>query len=141
MDTIELLAKFSDPELIKTLSNGNRLFAGLITTVLGMGITFVSLVVLQIVMAIMAKFTAPAPPAVVQADASESAAKSAGEPEEAEALVNDEELVAAITTALALQLKTSVSNIVIRNIEKVEDTSSAWHRAGIAEQMNNSQTQ
>jgi sodium pump decarboxylase gamma subunit len=140
MDTIELLAKFSDPELIKTLSTGNRFFAGLITTALGMGITFVSLVVLQIVMAIMAKFTAPAPPAVVQADASESA-KFAGEPEEADVLVNDEELVAAITTALALQLKTSVSNIVIRNIEKVEDTSSAWHRAGIAEQMNNSQIQ
>lgn len=140
MDTIELLAKFSDPELIKTLSTGNRLFAGLITTALGMGITFVSLVVLQFVMAIMAKFTAPASSAALQMGAVKAAAESAGEHEEADALVNDEELVAAITTALALQLKTSVGNIVIRNIEKVEDTSSAWHRAGIAEQMNNSQT-
>lgn len=140
MDTIELLAKFSNPEIIKTLSTGNRLFAGLITTALGMGITFVSLVVLQIVMAIMAKFTAPAPPAAVQADVGKSVAESADDPEKADALVDDEELVAAIATALALQLKTSVSNIVIRNIEKVEDTSSSWHRAGIAEQMNSNQT-
>ncbi|MFN2355030.1 MAG: OadG family transporter subunit [Desulfopila sp.] len=141
MDTIELLAKFSDPQLIETLSTGNRLFAGLITTVLGMGITLVSLVVLQVVMAIMAKFTAPASSAALQADTVGSAAESVDEPDKADAPVNDEELVAAIATALALQLKTSVGNIVIRNIEKVEDTSSAWHRAGIAEQMNNSQTQ
>jgi hypothetical protein len=50
----------------------------------------------------------------------------------------DEEIVAAVTAAIALQLKTSVSNIVIRNIEKIEAPSSAWHKAGIAEQMNNS---
>ncbi len=135
MDTIELLAKFADPEVMKTLSLGDRLFAGLITTILGMGITFISLVILQIVIGLTAKFAAPKP-----------VAKEAPLPEESQAVpeveaaneMNDEELVAAITTALALQLKTSVSNIVIRNIERVDESTSAWQRAGITEQIHNS---
>ncbi len=134
METIELLAKFADPEVMKTLSLTERLMAGLITTLLGMGITFLSLVILQFVVTLMARFTAgkrtkmvveaPVKPTVRQAPQADSA--------------GDEEIVAALATALALQLNTSVSNIVIRNIEKIETSSSAWHRAGIAEQMHNS---
>jgi len=135
MDTIELLAKFADPEVMKTLSMADRVIAGLITTVLGMGITFVSLVILQFVIGLMAKFSgekieqkSEVVEPVVKADSASSSAD----------LMKDEEIVAAITTAIALQLKTSVSNIVIRNIEKVEESTTAWSKAGIAEQMNNS---
>lgn len=135
MDTIELLAKFADPEVMKTLSLADRLFAGLITTILGMGITFISLVILQIVIGLTAKFAAPAAAAEEKSLPEEEQAVSEVE---AASAMNDEELVAAITTALALQLKTSVSNIVIRNIERVEESTSAWHRAGITEQINNS---
>lgn len=135
MDTIELLAKFADPEVMKTLALGDRLMAGLITTFLGLGITFVSLIILQIVMGLTARFAAPASAAEEPASSEDvevvPQVKAANE-------VDDAEVVAAITTALALQLKTSVSNIVIRNIERVEEPSSAWQRAGIAEQMNNS---
>lgn len=135
MDTIELLAKFADPEVMKTLSLSDRLFAGLITTILGMGITFVSLVILQIVMGLTARFAAQAP----APEETESPDDEPAVPEgEAANEMNDEELVAAITTALAIQLKTSVSNIVIRNIERVEESTSAWQRAGINEQINNS---
>ena len=136
MDTIELLAKFADPEVMKTLSLADRLVAGLITTLLGMGITFISLVVLQIVIGITAKFAAPA------AQSEEIAASEGGPAESVETaaakVLADEEVVAAITTALALQLKTSVDNIVIRNIERMDDSTSAWQRAGIMEQINNS---
>jgi len=136
MDTIELLAKFADPEVMKTLSLSDRLFAGLITTLLGMGITFVSLVILQIVMVLTAKFAAPAPttPEEKTLPGDEPAVTGV----EAASEIDDEELVAAVTTALAMQLKTSVSNIVIRNIERVEESASAWQRAGINEQINNS---
>lgn len=135
MDTIELLAKFADPEVMKTLSMNERVIAGLITTVLGMGITFISLIILQFVIGLMAKLSGekikeevvtPAP--ATEPDTASSNAN----------LMKDEEIVAAITTALALQLKTSVSNIVIRNIERVEESTTAWSKAGIAEQMNNS---
>lgn len=134
MDTIELLMKFANPEVMKTLSLSDRLTAGLITTLLGMGITFVSLVILQVVIELMARMGSPK---------TEDAGVVAGEEDEAgkdvvKNQIHDEEVVAAITTALALQLGTSVSNIIIRNIEKVEDRSSTWHKAGLSEHMNNS---
>ena len=130
MDTIELLTKFSDPETMQSLTTMQRLMAGLVTTILGMGITFVSLVALQFVIGIMAKLQPEAKPVAVLPEE---------EPVVQEvSATQDEELVAAITTVLAMQLKTSVSNIVIRNIQRVGDSSSAWQRAGISEHMNNS---
>lgn len=134
MDSVELLSRFADPETIKNLTIMQRLTAGLITTILGMGITFVALVVLQFVIGLMAKLSAPrireeATVEKVDELTEKVVGKAPGE--------NDEELVAAITVALAQQLRTSVSSIVIRNIEKVGQPSSSWHKAGIAEQMNN----
>ena len=135
METIELLRRFADPEVMKTLTLMQRMTAGLITTVLGMGITLVSLVVLQLVIGVMARLssTKPVKTAELQPQADAGSAGNNGKD-----FLNDEEIVAAITTALALQLKTSVSNIVIRNIERVEDPAPVWQRAGIAEHMNNS---
>ncbi len=131
MDTIELLRIFSDPELMKSLSGTERLMAGLVTTVLGMGITFVSLIILQFVTAFMQKFApVPEPVEVPQtATVQETATND---------LKQDEELVAVLSAAIAMKMKTSVSNIVIRNIERVEDKSPMWSKAGILENLNNS---
>lgn len=134
MDTVELLTKFADPGAMKALTTTQRVVAGLITTALGMGITFISLIILQFIIGIMAKLTAEKSVKKQQVKPRVTAEEKVA----ADNLLQDEEIVAAITTALALQLKTSVSNIVIRNIEKVEASSTAWHKAGLAEHMNNS---
>jgi glutaconyl-CoA/methylmalonyl-CoA decarboxylase subunit delta len=134
MDTIELLQKFADPEVMKALSLSDRLFAGLITTLLGMGITFISLVILQIVIQLTARLAAAKPEKKVSVEAEKAYSDNSAKKQ----MLQEEEIVAAIATALAVQLKTSVSNIVIRNIEKVGEPSSSWHKAGLAEQMNNS---
>lgn len=132
MDTVELLAKFSDPEVIGTLSLTQRMLAGLITTILGMGITFLALVILQIVTSLFEKL-APAHTAALQsAPAPEPVPK-----QEHDQKQQDEELVAAITVALATQLQTATSNIVIQNIRKLDDHSPTWNKVGLAEQMNN----
>lgn len=134
MTTTELLAVFANPETMKALSISDKLSAGLVTTVLGMGITFAALIILMVIiswmnkllgksMAVSAKKVAPAPVEAVV-------------PVAAQTRENDNELVAAITTALAVTLGTSTSNIVIRNIEKVEHGTPRWNRAGIIEQMN-----
>lgn len=134
MDTVELLTKFADPQLMKSLSGTERLIAGLITTVLGMGITFVSLVVLQFVTGFMEKFSDKEPAAVEPA----APVKAEEKPVEVtDSRADDEELVAAITTAIAMQLQTSVSNIVIRNIRRIDDHSPVWNKAGISEQLHN----
>ena len=136
MTTTELLKQFADPNVIHSLSITDKLLAGLVTTLMGMGITFIALIILQIIISLMDRLlnrtttvTGPAPlPASVAAPETTPAAPAV--------LQDDQELVAVLTTAIAMKMKTSVGNIVIRNIEKIEDRSSAWNRAGIIEQMN-----
>ncbi len=132
MTTTELLAKFADPEIIQTLSLSDKLFAGLMATILGMGITFISLIVLQFAMVIMEKLLGRPAKETVQ----ETVHSGVPAPSPEVTTTDDNELIAVIGSVIALQLKTSVSNIVIRNIEKVEDSSSAWNRTGRLEQMN-----
>ena len=134
MDIVDLLAVFSDPETMKNLSSSQRLLAGLVTTVLGMGITFLALIVLQFVTALMGKLSSP------QAEITTPASAPADDAGSADTTANsrgEEELVAAITTSIAMLLQTSTTNIVISNIKKIEDTTPTWSKVGIAEQMQN----
>jgi len=130
----DLLTAFADPEKLKDFTTAQRLWASLITTVLGMGITFVILVVLQFVIGFFEKLSGvekkPAPPAKL-------APAPAGKADEKPAARTDEKLVPVIAASVAMMLETSAGNIVIRNIKKVEDTSPTWRGAGIAEQMQN----
>ncbi|SHO51193.1 OadG family protein [Desulfopila aestuarii] len=134
MDVMTLMAQFADPETLKNLSITQKLTASMITTFLGMGITFTSLIILQVVIGLLARFTTEK--AVEKAPQSPANAVSIAAAEE-DQRHRDEELVAAITVALSLQLGTGVGNIVIRNIRKIEDHSPAWNKVGLAELMNN----
>ena len=134
MTTTELLATFANGELIKSLSIGDKFSASLITTVLGMGITFSALIILLIIMTWMNKILNPSSSA---RPVTQPAKKNQTTPIlPVEKQVDDNEIVAAITTVIAMTLKTSASNIVIKNIEKVDDQAPQWNRAGIIEQMN-----
>ena len=136
MTVTELLARFADPSVMQSLSTSDKLFAGLITTILGMGITFTALVILQFIISWMDKILnkSRAKPTITPA-AVPIAEKSPDVKEES--LQDDNELVAVIASVIAMKMKTSVENIVIKNIEKLDDSSPAWNRAGIIEQMNN----
>lgn len=135
MTTTELLATFANSDLIESLPFGDKLSAGLITTVLGMGITFSALVILLFIITWMNKLlnktptTAPVTVVAPQKTSVDTPVQNTVE--------NDNEIVAAITTAIAMSLRTSASNIVIRNIQKIDTTSPQWNKAGIIEQMNN----
>lgn len=135
MTTAELLTKFANPDIIQTLSTSDKLYAGLITTILGMGITFLSLVILQFVIVLMDKVLNKQPKQVPPI--STPTPVPAKPVTTASAEQENTELVAVITATIAMKLKTSVGNIVIKNIEKSEDGSPAWNRAGIIDQMNN----
>lgn len=130
MTTTELLLQFSHPETLKTLSFASKLWAGLITTILGVGITFSALILLQLVISLMNRLLAPRRPAAPKPTPLPSSAK-AGPAEE-----DDNELVAVITAVLANHLQTASDNIVIKNIVRIEDSTPIWHRAGILEQIN-----
>jgi glutaconyl-CoA/methylmalonyl-CoA decarboxylase subunit delta len=134
MTVTELLARFGNPDIIQSLSISDKLMASLITTILGMGITFVALIILQFIISIMDKILNNSK-ATTNAAATVTLAKKSPVTK-AEPQQDDNELVAVIASVIAMKLKTSVGNIVIKNIEKTEDHSPAWNRAGIIEQMN-----
>ncbi|MBW1635040.1 MAG: OadG family protein [Deltaproteobacteria bacterium] len=131
MTTTELLIKFGDPDIIQTLSTSDKLYAGMMATVLGMGITFASLIILQFAIVLMEKLLNRPQEQTL----GEEAIPATTAPLPKGPVESDNELIAVISSVIALQLKTSISNIVIRNIEKVETPSPAWNRAGILEQM------
>jgi len=132
----DLLSLFKDPATIETLSETARFQAGLITTVLGMGITFVVLIVLMFVIGLFEKFSGPDEPKPTSKGKPAPKAKPAVEKTEGQsALRTDDGLVAAITASIAMMLETSAGNFRIRDIRRVADALPVWHRAGIADQM------
>jgi len=138
MEAVELLKIFSDPSTIENLTTTQKLWASLFTTILGMGITFVVLVVLQFVIGLFEKLsgTEKKPPSAPSSKPPKPAAKDPGAGVERVAQAADE-LVPVITASIAMLLGTSASNIRIRNITPMRDTPPLWRRAGIAEQMQN----
>lgn len=136
MTVTELLAAFANPDVILSLSASEKLLAGLATTILGMGITFTALIVLQFIISWMEKIL-NSDRGKNPAEVAEAAPAQPESPEiKEEPYLDDNELVAVIASAIAMKMKTSVANIVIKNIEKIDDRSPAWNRAGIIEQMN-----
>ena len=133
MTITELLAQFANPETLKTLSLTHKLLASLVTTLLGMGITFIALILLQILISWMDKLINRTRPVEAPIAVHTSASAKANE---TVASQDDNELVAVIATVIALKMKTTVDKIVIKNITKIDDRSPLWNRAGIIEQMN-----
>ncbi len=132
MTTIELLAEFANPDTIHALSLSDKLFAGLFATILGMGITFAALILLQFVIVFMEKLMRNREKAT-GGSAEKAVSTAAPAPP---ATPDNTELIAVISTVLATQLNTSPGNIVIKNITRIDPPSPAWNRAGILEQMN-----
>lgn len=132
MGASELLLQLADPLAIKSLSFLEKMAGGLLVTFLGMGITFLALILLQFVIALLAKgLAAPVKtPARVQT-------APAVEPAAAQYSCNsEEELVAVISAAVAMKMQRSTKDIIIRTIRKTEEPAPLWNRAGILEQMN-----
>jgi sodium pump decarboxylase gamma subunit len=135
MTTTELMLQFSNPETLKTLSIGSKFTAGLVTTFLGMGITFIALIMLMFIISWMERLASPGrPPAPAAAGGAVSSTVPSAISQTRED--DDTELAAMITAVLANHLNTASENIIIKNIIRIEDSSPLWNRAGILEQIN-----
>ncbi len=128
MDMATLLKTFANPELIKTMAKSDQLTGVLVTVVMGMGITFIVLIILQFVIGLMAAILVKKPENPKTAVQSASAA--------APARGDNQELIAVISAVVAAALGTSANNIVVKNVRKSIESSPAWHRAAVADQMN-----
>ncbi len=133
MGELTLMQKFSDPALIDQLSGVEKMTGGLVTTMMGMGITFVVLSLLWGLIAIMTKILDK------KDKKSEQAQVIAAQPiiakEQKPAPVNEGKedetiLVAVITAALAATLNQPASSLMISKIRRSSGNSIAWSQAG-----------
>ena len=131
MGISELLLHLADPQAIKSLSFMEKMAGGLLVTFLGMGITFLALILLQFIIALLAKGLA-----VPEQKSTPGQTDSETNPPTSHEGTSEEELIAVISAAVAMKMQRSTSEIVLRNIRRIEEPTPLWNRAGILDQMN-----
>ena len=126
---------FKDPQMLETLSFGDRMLASLYVTILGMGITFVALVLLLYATTFLSSVInkTEKKDAVKVVKTSKKEAVIVEETIEAN---DDEEVIAAITAVLAYASEETGSTMIVRNINRIGGNDPAWKRAGIVDQVN-----
>ncbi|MBK5246423.1 MAG: OadG family protein [Peptostreptococcaceae bacterium] len=142
MNDLSIMQKFADPALFDTLSFSEKSIGALITTLMGMGITFSVLILLWGLIVLMAKLTAekPKPPKVNQ---EEGPAKTATATNAAAATITNAsstlgispELIAVISAAIeSFEGKTAnAGNLIIRKISRATGQATSWGNAGNSE--------
>lgn len=150
MNDMSIMDKFADPSLIDTLTMGEKAAGAGITTLMGMGITFLILILIWAVIALMSRIIAKAD-AGRKADTEPAAAAGNGG-NRAEAAspadfididgedITEEELTAVIMAAIeAYRADTGVpgSRLVVRKIMRTNSSCTPWGAAGIADCMEN----
>lgn len=120
-----LMEQFANPDTMQSLSMGEKLAAAGITTVMGMGITFLVLILLWGCVAVMTKFTYhPKKEEKPQASAAPAAAVPAAA---------DDSLIAVISAAIAAYEGGSPNNLVVRKISRISGETTVWGDAGRAD--------
>ncbi|MCI5604227.1 MAG: OadG family protein [Clostridia bacterium] len=110
------------------------LSTGGITTLVGLSIVFGVLVLLMIVLMLFKLIfykkpktqTAPAPAAAAKPAAAEKVEE-----------VDETELIAVLTAAVAASLNTSTYNLKIKSYRRIDNNMPAWNKAGVTETINN----
>lgn len=125
-----LMEQFANPETMHSLSMGEKLAGAGITTIMGMGITFLVLILLWGCVAIMTKFTyRPKKEEKPQASAAPAATPAAP----AAPAAADDSLIAVISAAIAAYEGGSANNLVVRKIRRISGDTTVWGDAGRAD--------
>lgn len=140
MNIDEIMKMFADPNYVFNLTAMERLTACLVVTILGMGITYIVLTLLQYGSTLMSKIVAQFE-LRLQSNVVESTASSSTKDDKVELVIaqaaeeDEEELIAVITAAVASLMSCSVSSIQIKNIAHIRDQDQSWSRMGRIDQM------
>lgn len=126
---MSLMEQFANPDTIHSLSMGEKLAGAGITTLMGMGITFLVLILLWGCIAVMTKFTYR-PNKGEKAPQTTDAAAAPSAPETVTAAAADDTLIAVISAAIAAYEGGSANNLVVRKIRRISGDTTAWGDAG-----------
>ncbi|MBS7299368.1 MAG: OadG family protein [Eubacteriales bacterium] len=109
---------------------------GLSVTGVGLAIVFSVLVILMLVMMAMKKIFYK-DPAKANKEAPVATPAPADAPVvKAETKVDEGELIAVLTAAIAASLNTSTYNLQIKSYRRIENRKPAWNKAGVSETIN-----
>ncbi|MDF3001456.1 MAG: mmdD [Bacillota bacterium] len=135
------MERFADPEMIQGLSSSELVQGALITTLMGMGTTFVVLTLLWAIIAFVSniinksegKPQGPTAAPTAPTASSPSAPAAAQTTSASAATGTGTELIAVIAAAIAALEGTSPNHLIIRKISRVSGNSTPWSRAGASE--------
>ena len=143
MNELTIMQKFADLELMHSLTLGEKTLGALITTVMGMGITFSILVLLWGLIALMAKLTSSKPKtpkgSPEQGTAKTAPAAAPMVMQASTTVESSSELIAVLMAAIEVfEGKTAdAGNLIIRRISRVAGQTTAWGNAGTSEAIGN----
>ena len=144
MNELGLMERFANPELFKGLAFGEKMAAGGVTLLMGMGMTFLILCIIWACIALMGKLMragekkkSAQPEAAVATlkaayDGTAPAAETKAAPAEAADGSLDPALVAVIMAAVAAsEGGTPLDNLRVTRITRVAGTKPVWGAAGL----------
>jgi sodium pump decarboxylase gamma subunit len=124
----------TDPESVSQLTGSEKILIILFVAGLGMAVTFAVLLFLWFSISVISSVLTKAEKKAAKPSKVKEVEPAAIELVEEED--EDEELIAVIAAAVAASMNTSVHNIVVKNIVRVNDHSPSWAKTGRIEQMN-----
>ena len=136
MDTsnMTLMEIFSNPDVMHTLTFGQKMLASTITMIMGLGITFTVLILIWIFISIMGKVLGTSKKAAPAA----AAAAPAAAPVETKAPVeeaSDDSLVAVIAAAIAAYQGANANNLVVKKITRLSGDNTPWGVSGLEDRL------
>lgn len=128
---MEILELFKHADTFAQMEMGDKLLATGYVIILGMGITFFALILIWALTALMSRILMSVE-SKNQPAIKEVKKPAAPKPEVVEAVVEEDdlELVAVITAAVAASMNTSMHNIVVSKITRLDDTTPVWGKMG-----------
>lgn len=137
---MHVLENFKHADTFSQMPMGDKLLATGYVILLGMGITFIALVLIWLITVLMSRI-------IREMEKSQEIKKVPNVPkptvapntEKPIALVeteDDEELIAVISAAIAATLNTSMNSIRVTNIRRVPDNTPTWGKVGRNDVMN-----
>ncbi len=134
---MSLMEQFANPDTVHSLSIGEKMAGAGITTLMGMGITFIVLILLWGCIAVMTKITYRPKKGDKAPQTTDAAAAPSVAPTIAAApAAADDTLIAVISAAIAAHEGGSANGFVVRKISRISGDTTAWGDAGRSDCIN-----
>ena len=135
MDTsnMTLMEIFSNPDVMHTLTFGQKMLASTITMIMGLGITFTVLILIWIFISLMGKAlgTNKKPAAAAAPAAAPAPVETKAPVEEA----SDDSLVAVIAAAIAAYQGANANNLVVKKITRLSGDNTPWGASALEDRL------